>query len=120
MNLRGALAVAQQKTQLSTSDNLVFDFFIRGDERLSELEYFFYLQKAKAAIRKLYQSMYSGIEGFVKSYIIPYTELIKFIIEMTPTVVKILAIILPLVLQREYKASKWNWNYQQLVFPMLF
>lgn len=106
MNLRGALAVAQQKTELSTGDSLVFDFFIRGDERLSELEYFFYLRKAKAAIRKLYQSMYSGVEGFVKSYIIPYAELIKFIIDMMPTVVKILVMILPLILQREYKANK--------------
>lgn len=106
MNLRGALAVAQAKTELSTGDNFVFDFFIRGDERLSELEYFFYLRKAKAAIRKLYQSMYSGIEGFVKSYIIPYAELIKFIVEMLPTVVKILVVILPLILQREYKATK--------------
>ena len=101
MNLRGALAVVQHKTELSTGDAFVFDFFIQGDERLSELEYFFYLHKAKAAIRKLYQSMYSGIEGFVKSYIIPYAELIKFIIDTLPTVVKILAVILPLVLQRK-------------------
>lgn len=101
MNLRGALAVAQQKTELSTGGNLVFDFFIRGDERFSELEYFYYLRRAKAAIRKLYQDTYSGIEGFIKSYVIPYVELIKFIIEMTPAVVKILAVILPLVLQRK-------------------
>lgn len=106
MNLRGALAVAQQKTQLSTGDNLVFDFFIRGDERFSELEYFVYLRRAKAAIRKLYQSMHPGIKGLVEAYILPYAELVKFIIDMMPTVVKILVVILPLILQREYKASK--------------
>lgn len=93
MNLQGALTVVQQRTYLTSQESLVFNFFISADDS--------YLHKAKAAIRKLYRETYSGIKGVVKSYIIPYTELIKFLIKMTPTVVKVLLVILPLVLQRK-------------------
>lgn len=93
MRLQQALSQVQHTKQLSTSDNIVLNFFITAEGD--------YLRRAKAAIRKLYQSMHSGVEGFIKSYIIPNYELIKFIINTLPTVVKVLIVILPLVLQRK-------------------
>lgn len=103
MRLKQVLSQVQQQTQLSQSQNLVLDFFIRGDENLSTLEFMVYLRRAKEAIRKLFRDTYSGIEGFVKSYVIPHLELVKFIIDTLPAVIKVLMIILPLILQRRYK-----------------
>lgn len=93
MRLSQALAKVQSIKRLTTNQNLVIDFFIKAEDD--------YLRKAKRAIRKLYRETY----GYLKSVIIPHYELIKFIFDTLPTVVKVLLMILPLVLQRKYQTN---------------
>jgi len=106
MNLGAALTIVQQKTQLTTGQNNIFDFFINRDIRVFTLEFLVYLERAKAAIRKLYRKTYKGLRNAVKSYVIPTKDLVKFMLEMLPAIIKVLITVAPLFLQQQYKASK--------------
>lgn len=103
MNLRNALVEVKQKSELSRSEKKLFDFYIKGDKRVSQSEVMNSVQKVVKALEDLYKEAYKQVDDFIKKTIIPQVEVIKLMFENLPALLQILVAALPLMLQPEGK-----------------
>lgn len=101
MNLKSALVEVKQKSILSRSEKKTFDFFIKGDKRISQSEELNSVQKVVKALEDLYKEAYKQVDDFIKNTVIPQVEMVKLMFENLPALLQILVAALPFMLQPE-------------------
>ena len=106
MNLKGALAEVKRKSNLSRDEKIVFDFYTKGDERMTQSEILSSVQKVVKALEDLYKQTYKEAYDFIEKSVIPRVEMVKLMFENLPALLQILVAALPFMLQSENKVSK--------------